>query len=330
MSWIADVFKKKPQEWFYGKIPAAQTPNDVELREVKRDEEYLHIYLKSMRIGYARRGLKTYYGAVHSYISLLHRSGKAKFNVVTTPGDLQELDSKRIYNVLNFNKPLLGPIPFRGGNVEVEIGLFSIEAANLAKPFISLLSEMSTLAGVTFISAALPYAGAIEKGINLLAGATDESILEIGISTAYNKIETGYYAVIAAHRDKVNINDIRIAKDFAITDAQGNSLSDYPYIVFEVFTSAKRDDWFDIPEISGAYKKLQEDVNKADYTAAKESLAAFKRAVYFSNDLIRRDSEEIFKQVNDEVTGFLGTTQTGTRSLEKSTELKELKDFKIY
>jgi hypothetical protein len=71
-------------------------------------------------------------------------------------------------------------------------------------------------------------------------------------------------------------------------------------------------------------------VSKPDYNAAKESLAAFKRAVYFSNDLIRRDSEEIFKQVNDEVGTFMGTTQTGTRSTEKSTGLRDLKAFKIY
>jgi hypothetical protein len=330
MSW-SDIFKKKTEEWFYGRIPAEQTPNDIDIKEVVRDDEYINIFLKSMRVGYSRKGLSTYYGAVHSYISLLHRGGKpAKFNAVTTPASLEQLDAKRIYNVVNFNKPLLDSIPYRGGNIDLEIGLFSIKTSDLARPFISLLTEMSNLAGVTFISAALPYAASIEKGINLLAGATEESSLEIGISTTYNKIETGYYAVVKAPKNELDVRDIRIGPDFSLTDKDGGSLSDYPYIVFQIFSTKRRDNWFDIPEIAKSYQTLQEDVNKANYANARESLLIFRRSLYTSNDLLRADAEKIFEQVNAETTPLLEAADQAVRSFRKIKKLKNLNEFLIY
>jgi hypothetical protein len=328
MGWWSDLWTTKAKTWCYGKFEKEKTPDDIAIKQLNANEEYLHVYLKSMRIVNVRKGLSQFYGAVHSFITIAHRSGTpAQFNVITTANKLQELDGKNVNNIFNFNKPLLGPIPYRGGNLEMELGLFSIKAQDLAKPYLSLLTELSSLAGVSFISAALPFVNPIKNGINMLAGGQDDTILEIGLSTSYPVVETGYYAVIRATKKEINFEDLKIGNDFRLLYKDGRDVEEYPYLIFQIFSKDKRDDWFNIPEIAQSYKKLQEDVSKNNYTSVKDSSAAFKRALYLSNDLILDDAKKIFSVVDGDITSLFPPTTT---SKGIDTGIKKLKDLELY
>jgi hypothetical protein len=330
MTWWSSIFKKRAEDWFYSKLPENQTPNDTEIKTVSANEEYIKIYLKSLRIVNVRQGLSRFYGVVHSFITIPHRGGsEAEFNVVTTPGKLQEFDSKNIDRVVNINKPLLGPIPYRGGKLDMEIGLFSIKSADLAEPFLNLLTKMSDLAGVSYIKAALPYAEPLKDGINLLAGGADDTVLEIGISKTFDMINTGYYVVMRAPKEKVDIADLWIDNDYKLVDRNKNPVKDYPYLVFQIFTTKERTDWFNIPDIASSYAKLQEDVNKGDYANAEESLRFFKRIVLTSNDLVFNDARTIISKVEEEMNVILNVTRGATRSFSVK-KLKPLNEIAIY
>ncbi|HEY6979074.1 MAG TPA: hypothetical protein VH396_22415 [Chitinophagaceae bacterium] len=330
MTWWSSIFKKRAEDWFYTRLPQNQTPNDIEIKEISANEEYIKIYLKSLRIVNIRQGLARFYGVVHSFITIPHRGGKeAEFNTVTTAGKLQELDPKNIDRVLNIDKPLLGPIPYRGGKLDMEIGLFSIKSADLAAPFLNLLTKMSDLAGVSYIASALPYAEPLKDGINLLTGGADDTVLEIGISKTFEPINTGYYIVMRAPKEEIAIKDLQIDNDYKLMDVNKNPIKDYPYLVFQIFTTKERTDWFNIPDIASSYKKLQDDVNKGDFTSADESLRFFKRIVLTSNDLIFSDARTIISKVEEETNVILNVTRTATRS-RTSKKLKSLSEFNIY
>jgi hypothetical protein len=329
MGWLANIFKSRTKDWFYSELPVANTPGTVESKILNPNEEYLSVILKSMRIVNVRKGLSKFYATVHSHIEIAHLSGKpASFNYVTTPGNLEKLDGARIDRVVNLNRRLLGPVPFRGGDVKVEVGLFSIKEADLAAPFINLLSSMSSLGGVSFISTAMPYVKPLEDGIALLTGSGDDTILEIGINMELDKVKTGYFVVMRADKDDVNAADLVIDKaDFRLVDKEGNSVEDYPYMVFEISSAKTRDDWFNIPDVSTAYNKLQAEVQKGNYNDASDALKVFKRVVLTSPDLLPKDGKAIYSQVETDTNEILKALKSEN---EAAFSLRELSKYKLH
>lgn len=328
MGWLSNIFKSKTNDWFYSQLPVENTPNNFETKTLNPNEEYLSIILKSMRIVNVRKGLAKFYATVHSHIEVAHLKGKpASFNYVTTPGNLEKLDGARIDRVVNLNRRLLGPVPYRGADVKMEVGLFSIKEADLAAPFINLLSGMSSLGGVSFISTALPYVKPLEDGIALLTGSGDDTILEIGINIELDKVSTGYFVVIRANKNDINASNLIIDKeDYRLVDKDGNAIEDYPYMVFEISSTKGRDDWFNIPDISTSFNKLQEEVQKGNYNEASEALKAFKRIVYTSSDLLLRDGKTIYEKVELDVNDILKAMQT---SSDSGFKLRNLSEFSI-
>jgi hypothetical protein len=97
-------------------------------------------------------------------------------------------------------------------------------------------------------------------------------------------------------------------------------------MVFEISSSQNRDDWFNIPEISDSYNKLQEQVRKGIMEDVKNALTVFKLIVLTSPDLLIRDGKIIYKKVENEITEIFATTTT---SKSKSYQLKNLKEFSL-
>jgi len=320
MGWLANIFKSKTKDWFYSQLPVENTPDNLEVRILNPNEEYLSIILKSMRIVNVRKGLSKFYATVYSHIEVAHLAGKpASFNYVTTPDNLEKLDGARIDRVVNLNRRLLGPVPYRGADVKMEVGLFSIKEADLAAPFINLLSGMSSLGGVSFISTALPYVKPLEDGIALLTGSSDDTILEIGLNTELDKVSTGYFVVIRANKNDIDADNLIIDKrDFRLVSKNGSAIENYPYMVFEISAAKFRDDWFNIPEVSLSYNKLREQVQKGNYNDASDALKAFKRIVYTSPDLLLKDAKSIYEKVEMDINDVLMAIQT-----------KSIHDFKL-
>ena len=151
------------KDWTYAKIPPGNTPEKLEHKIIVAGDGYLNIWLTSFRICNIRKGLKKFFGTVYSYISLpIIDNGKAEFQSVTTPRELQKIDAQHLDRIIISNQRLLGPIPYRGGDLSLEIGLCSIKEADLAGPFLDLLGSISKIAGVSFISASLPFVSILD------------------------------------------------------------------------------------------------------------------------------------------------------------------------
>lgn len=332
MSWIKELFFERPSQWIHERLPELCYPDQSKMRPLKKNEEYIWIKMKSTRIPYSRKGFNTYYGVVHSYISLLHRSGKnASFHSVSTPGNLELLDSKRMGNVINIDKVILGPIPYLGHLVDMEIGLLSVPADNLAKPFVQLLSEISDIAGVSVVNNASLFSAPIESGIRLLTSAQTTPTLEIGLSKSYSEIFTGYYVAIAANKGSIDINSIKIDNDFGIT-VNNKALDEYAYFVFEISGTKERDDWFTIPYIAAAYEKLDNAIKKPDVLLAEELLMNLRLILYQSPDLLKQDAEEIYKQMKLNTDNVLKIIKGKKSRSEEGGNimLKNLSEYKIY
>src|ERR1039458_9076544 len=329
--WSA-IWKTQAKDWTYTKIPANKTPEGLAHADVKPEDGYLNVWLQSFRITNVRKGLKKFYGTVYSFTSLPILDGnggkKAEFQVATTPGQLKNIDAEHVDRIIVLNKRLLGPIPYRGGDVELEVGLFSIKEADLAGPFLSVLDSLSKTAGVSFISAALPFAGPLKDGINLLSGASSDSILEIGLSTVYSPAETGYFAIMRAQQNQVDPAQLRIDNNRQLVeDRTGKPISDYPYLVFRVEVSKQREDWFLIPDLAAAYKALRDEIKGGVLNKINDAFAVFRRTALTCPDLLLADAKLLVAKIASDVKAAVGTTPTAAGA---GATIRDLADVPLY
>ena len=223
----------------------------------------------------------------------------------------------------------MGPIPYRGGQLALEIGLFSIKSVDLAAPYLEVLEAMSKQAGVAFINAALPFAGPLKTGINLLVGGGDNSPLEIGLAASAWNPETGYFVVMRAPKGSVAVNALKVdPTDYRLIGPDHKPVGDYPYMVLKVEAVASRDDWFNIKELQKPYQELKENIRGGDVEAAKNSFIFFKRSALTCDDLLFEDAKKLVAKVDGTLKEIIGEpTARGLvrRGVKKFPELHEIR-----
>jgi hypothetical protein len=306
-----DLFRSPAVDYTFGQIG-----DDSSRSPIEKNQKYLSVILRSMRIIHSRRGWSKFYPVVHSYFSLPHHASRlAEFQVVTSPTRLAELDPNRLDRIITLNQRLLGPIPYRGGDLTAEIGLLSVKTSDLAKPYLNLLETMATAAGVSFVSVAQPFIGPLKKGLELLTESSDLG-LEVGLATNWTEPVSGNYAVIGAKRGTYQTSSMRIADDLRLVDEFGRAIEEHPYFVFGLECSDSRDDWFQIPDISEIHSQLREAVQKARTAEAEEFFATFKRTALTSPDLLFKHSQKLVAEIQSELSEIMPATMTGSTRLD--------------
>jgi hypothetical protein len=246
---------------------------------------------------------------------------------VTTPDALKKIDAENLDRVIILNQKLLGPIAYRGGELSLEIGLFSIKESDLAGPFLGVLESMSKTAGVSFISTALPFVSPLKDAFNLLSGAGSDSVLEIGLKKTFDPPETGYFMVMRAASNIIKPDTLKIDKDKGLVDKDGNRIYDYPYLVIRVEVSKERDDWFLIPDLAAAHKALYTAIVGGASDKIDEAIAVFHRTALSCPDLLVADAKRLIAKEDEWAKAARG--QVKTFGFTQPT-IREFKDIKLY
>lgn len=319
MGRIQDLLRKEPRDWFFGPVE----PADTALPETKRtvvepESAYISVYLESMRVSAGRVRAQTFYGAVTSAVGIASRSGqRAELVAVAAPSALRGVDPRHLDRVVIGTIPLAGSAPYRGGGLDIEIGLFAFPASYLLGPYLDFLGEVAAVA-----SAFLPPAGALastalmppaRKGLDLLFGATTDARLEIGLAHTWDQPLTGYYAVVTAPEAP---GGFRISARGRLLNPDGSEVH-AAYLVLRLEAHQDRLNWEKIPDVFAAYQVIQDAARRGDLVAARDALAAFRRTAVFSPDLLAADGQRLYDLVEGLVkqafpgTGTAGGTYAG-------------------
>jgi hypothetical protein len=252
---------------------------------------------------------------------VLSRTGEqAEFVVVSTPQKLQGVDPKNLDRVIVSNVPLMIEIAYRGDALTMELGLFSVPEADLLSPFLEVLQELSSVAGVSFLGSQTAILQPLRKGLDLLLGTASGPQLEIGLYQTWDRPKTGHYAVVRTST----------TGPYTLTDDFRLQLSGAPaqesYLVFSIEASSSRHSWARIPEIQHAYRDVVGDVQR-DPEAVRTSLEMFRRVAVLSPDLLAADGERLFALVEAEVRRAMPTTGT---SATKTTALPSLAEIPLF
>ncbi|WP_328762558.1 hypothetical protein [Streptomyces sp. NBC_00272] len=322
MSWWSKVLRDRATSWHFAPL---ETSAGTERRPIPPDEAYLNAFLTSMHIADVRVATRKFYGAVTSSFSVSTRAGgSAEFVVVTTPTVLKNIDAQNLDRVITVDKRLLGPVPYRGGGIDLEIGLFSMPAADLLEPYLNLVEDISKLAGVGLVTGGVPLVPTVKAAINALLGSQDNPRLELGVAATFAEPHTGYYCAVRADRNKVGLEDISLSRDRRLIHSTDGGEVTEPYLVFELTCSEQRGDWASIPEVLTSYQEVRGAAKRGELEGAKQALALFGRTVVFCTDLLMQDGKRLRDLVSGEVDKAFPATVTGGRPGTDMPELSEL------
>lgn len=268
---------------------------------VRPGKAYLTVRMRSMAIGASRKGWNLFHAALHSQMTLDLRDGStAVIQTVLAPDFLRELDPKRLQNALHIDRTIFGPAPYSGGPLAVSMGVLAVKHADLATPFLNILEELGSAAGVAFIGAAMPFVGPIRKGVELLTGTADATSLEIALVRELNPPVGGWYALVRLPGGSVKAEELSVAADNFELRRGGKAMPGVPYLVYSVEAAATRPDWAKIPELNAAYKDFTAQVRQGRQKEADEAVKVFARIARICPELLAVHAEDVVSAVKAE------------------------------
>lgn len=338
---LSTIYSKRAGEFVVHWLEPGQVPGGEAREPIRPGGDYLRLDLRALQVPYVRKGLKRYYGMVNSEVALAHRGqGTAQFQAVIAPPELKNVDASRRDRFVSFDRPLAGPVPYRGGDLELQVGLFSVAFENLLEPYVGLLEEIGSKCSVEFINLAMPYAGLLAKGVSLLTGSNNEQMLEIGIQANLKAPRTGWLLVMRADADEFpadRLEKLSVKGDKPKLMEGRARLKDYPYMLLCLGRSPERPDWYDIPELKAQHGLYNEALRSNDREKAEAALRAFELAVFTCPDLLTADATRVGQEAKADLDRLYPPARTtaaptATAAGKKKAGLRprKLSEYRIY
>ncbi|WP_437758984.1 hypothetical protein [Sorangium sp. So ce1389] len=216
-SWTAlkDRFDKDRQQSLYVAIdPARIVGRSVDPAPAKAGVHYFRLWLADMHLSKEVAWMKELIPAVHSVIQL-DFGGRPGLEI---PGiaDSSTLKAEQgATNMIIRNRLLTPTLPFQGGTVSIQAGLFSLPGKNHLRGFLKTLSSFSTLLAVPHISAVLALAAPLGEGIQEMLAGDAGGRLHLGIPGSYaaNDLRSTYVAAIRATAGQVRPDSLWVVDD---------------------------------------------------------------------------------------------------------------------
>jgi hypothetical protein len=322
MKWLERVRHTAAEEWFFARL----SPDDP-AAELAPERCYVSARLTSMRVSNARVGTRRYHASATGLVSVESRAGeRAEFMTVTKPVAL-DADPAHLDRLVTVDKPLMGPVPYRGGDVGIELGVFSMPTVDLLEPYLGLVHEIAEFAGIGTLTGATKLLSTAKSALDLAFGAGAEPELEIGLSSHLQRPMAGHYCVVQAPRDDPGLAGVRLGRDNRLEKTDGSAVRQ-AYLAFELGRHERRDTWSSIPDLQMRYQDVRDAVRSDNLVRAKAAVEVFGRAAVMSPDLLAADGGRLRDLVAGEVTEAFRSTPTSAAGA--GAELPEFAELPLY
>lgn len=307
---VRDVLFDEQNLWSFGRL--TDTPDLPQLagEDIPAGERYVSVTLHAQRVAHGRKVTTTYYPAVRCFATVKRLLAEpAQFSTITTPTELEAISKQDLGRIIFGEQPLLGPLVY-WGPMRLSIALHAIPAADLAAPYLALLTDVSSKVGMGALAAAAPIAESLRLGIYAVTGAGRET-MEVGYAVGALEARTGYFAVIGANG--IDVPSCRLA-DRQLIDAAGAPIA-APWFVFSVNANTEIPDWWaSVPGLIPTYARAAGVRSVQDLDDIERECRALIAA---SDDLTREDRKRAREHL-------------GARFTERREELKLAEDREAF
>lgn len=314
---ISEIFSGKARTLFWRRLNPDHVVDCQTGVAIETDQAYFVIRMKEMYLATTRRLWRRFYPMLHGYVDY----AGSQVHSVAGPGQLRELTDANLDRIVNLNLRLAGPIAYKGGEVSILIGLYSVPGQDAARALVDTVCTVANLAGIAAGQAA-PIATAIKSGVENILGLNDAR-LELGIRDSFyqnNRLQSCYYVGINVPSTDVAFNELWVRDGRLIKGPDpivGVNYEDHDYMIIEIERRDSRDDWPSLPGIS-QYQERFADVMRDETLNIQQKRQklftvwpAFKQSLDESPYLTQPDREQIAGSVGSDLKKRLEAMEKG-------------------
>jgi len=299
---------------------------------IEPDDAYIEIFVESLRLKQARRFGTGFHGLVYLFARLSQEGAEdAELAAVSKPAKLAELDAANLDRVITVSDRMMGAVPWRGGTLGLELGLFSVKKGNLLSPLLDYVARVSEAGGVSFIGQVKPFLPLITQGMDLIAGQTQDAVIEVALDTTISLKMSRLCAIVAVPKSSLEGAKLTLDPSDRKLLRDGQPLEE-AYCVFSIRRTDQKADYGAIPELKAAWAGLRSAIQSNDRAQAEASLGAFSRTVTVSPDLIDRDKERLIAKAGQRLRAAIpkGPAPVGRKGMLPEIGETELSDLRLY
>lgn len=247
---VRDAFVKKGEHLFWERLPAQQIHGGYNEESIENDQAYFVLRVKEMYLQHTSVLWRKYYPMLRGYV----KYGSTEDLSVTGPGQLKELGETNHVRVINLNHRLAGPIPYKGDEVTIIVGLYAVPGQDATKVLINTIGQLAALGGVA-LGQALEVTSIVKSGVEAILGM-GETGLSLGVEDTFytgNPFQSGIYVGISAPATEVKLNELWLKEGKLVRGGDpivAKPYVDYDYMILEVERRASRNDWPSLPKIA--------------------------------------------------------------------------------
>jgi hypothetical protein len=285
------VYRQIPDGNVWPSVPTTHFDAD------NTDNRYIRIWLNEMYLAHSRVLYQTRSPLVHATCRINYGGEAQDFPFVAGPiqrGDLR-IGLDRIVSV---NYSLLGPVPYRGGDLELLITLSAMVLNDYGDQLLNVLGTLSELVGGSEIKAALPLMKPLKSGVEGLLGM-EHLKMHLGVHdtltpgvASHHRLSTGYRAVIDRVDSEIEprmlwVRDGRLCEGASLESARPFNSADY--LLFSIESVDRRGD--DLPSVTQAWDATIRLAAVGSDEEVDLVFASFRMLVLTSPDLIWEEKQ---------------------------------------
>ena len=268
---------------------------------MRPDEVYIELFVETVRLKTQRRCAGRLHGMLYSGLTLARDGGRnAALATIAKPHHLTDLDTKTLDRAIMVERRLLGAVPWHGGTLKLELGLFSIKAASPLSPVLDYVTRVSDQAGISFVGGAQRFLPLITDALDLILGQSRDVAIELALDTDLTLSRSEVMALVAVSKDRITPADLRIDPTDHKLLWKGAPLED-AYCVISIRRTDRKADFGEIPELAEGYNHLRDALKTRRKRVSEEAKQALALAIYRSPDLIDRDKARLVALIEAEV-----------------------------
>lgn len=313
-------------------LPKHRVDIDYDDTPIHAGEAYCRIWLVEMRLAKDMEWFKHRYPVVHTAVRFNHGGKPITIPYIAAPGNLQQLAKDNLDKVIQCNYPLTPLFPYNDGLVELQAGLFSIEAKDSIEKFLNTMGRFSKLLPVPDFSSVLKLVEPVYQGIEDLLDI-GERRLELSYQQTFtedsgggsNFLRAGYFTAILAEENKINNDTLCVKNDSLYYGSpgatkvflkDGKPLEGYSYMLFRI-EKRKQQDWESLKSIKELVVKAQDTVIDGNYEIVKNLLLPnLKKVIFCSSDVTKNDRRDMVLKIEQHLQDLgLQSTKVQRRSL---------------
>lgn len=239
-----------------------------------------------------------------AYSLIAHRYGdqpKVEFSNVAGKSKLDIAQAGQDKSILR-NYPMTPLLPFRGGDIEVDCGLVSMETGNLIESFAKTVGDIAGKLNVPQASTVVSMASSIATGIQELLGAGKAKTVLYAHDMFTSKTLTSGYLVLASNAlasfqgQTVWMTDDGVRVGAA--EGELSPLEPQDFLVVFIECAQERDDWQSLNAVGRPLDDAVQSKLSGKEDEAKLLLVQAKVAAMTSPDLTRRDAKRVVTAID--------------------------------